>query len=132
MFTAVAIMQLFEAGKLNLDDPIQKHVPDYPNADARSATIRSLLTHTSGLGDFFGPRYSAARAHLRSPADFIALAGGDRPAFAPGTRWRYSNLGYVVLGRFIEKVSGLGYDDYMRKCLFDPLKMYDTGAFCGR
>jgi D-alanyl-D-alanine carboxypeptidase len=129
MFTAVAIMQLLEAGRLTLDDAIQKHVPDYPNADARSATIRSLLTHTSGLGDFFGPRYSAARAHLRSPADFIALAGGDRPAFAPGTQWRYSNLGYEVLGRIIENVSGLGYGDYLRRYVFDPQKMHDTGAF---
>jgi D-alanyl-D-alanine carboxypeptidase len=105
MFTAVSILQLIQAGRVGLDDPLARHLPDYPNADlARRVTIAHLLTHTGGTGDVFGPSYDG-HAALR-PSDFIRLNGQRGPAFEPGTRWGYSNYGFVLLGAVIERTTG--------------------------
>jgi len=116
MFTATAIGQLIAAGKLRFDDTLGKVLPDYPNsARAGSITIRQLLGHTAGLGDQFNA---------------MAPAVANRPLlFPPGTRWSYSNEGYVVLGAIIEKVSGQSYDDYVRAHVFGPAGMTRTGNF---
>ncbi len=87
MFTAVATLQLIEAGKLALDDPIGAYVLDHPNDDvARKVTVRHLLTHTGGTGDIFGPEFDRNRLTLREHDDYVELFGGRGPAFGPGAR----------------------------------------------
>ena len=108
MFTATAVMQLVEAGKLSLDDTVGKVMTDYPNADvARTVTIRHLLGHTGGTGDFFGPEFMKNRLTLKTHGDYVAMFGARAPLHAPGAEFRYSNYGMVVLGAIIERVSGV-------------------------
>lgn len=130
-FTRLAVHQLAAAGKLSLDDTIGKHLPDYPNARAAAqVTVRHLLSMTSGIGDFFGPRYDATpKDKIRSLRDYLPLFA-DRPLeFEPGTANRYSNGGYVVLGLIIEKASGRDYYDYVRENIFKPCGMSDTDSY---
>lgn len=129
MFTAVAIMQLAQSGRLKLDAPISAYLPDYPNkAVAEQVTIHQLLTHTGATRDFYGQKFSAMRDELVEPADYIK-ALGDRPlAFEPGSKFSYSNFGYIILGRIIEVVSGQSYDAYVQEHIFHPARMTDTGA----
>ena len=128
MFTAVAILQLVEAGKLSLDGTVADYLPDYPNKDfARAVTIRQLLTHTGGAGDIFTDEYFASRLETREPADYVALFG--QRAQAPETeRGDYANYGFVLLGRIVETVSGEGYYDYVRQHIFEPAGMQDSGS----
>jgi D-alanyl-D-alanine carboxypeptidase len=129
MFTAVAILQLVEAGKLALDDPIGKHLPDYPNKDvATKATVRHLLTHTGGTGDIFGPEFEKNRLTLREHGDYLKLYGSRGLTHEPGAEFRYSNFGYVLLGALIEKVSGLPYYEYVRSKIFQPAGMTATDS----
>ena len=121
MFTAVGIMQLEQAGKLKLDAPVSTYLPAYPNqALAHAVTVRQLLNHTGGTGDIFGPEYEARRSQLRTLQDYVTLYGSRSPAFPPGTRWEYSNYGYIILGRVIEEVSREHYDDYVYQHIFSP------------
>lgn len=129
MFTAVATLQLVEAGRLGLDDPIGRHLPDYPNqAVATSVTVRHLLSHTGGTGDIFGAAFDANRDELRDHGDYLELYGNRGPAFEPGSRWLYSNYGYVLLGAIIETASGQDYYDYVRDHIFEPLGMTRTDS----
>jgi D-alanyl-D-alanine carboxypeptidase len=128
MFTAVAILQLAEAGKLDLKAPIGRYLTDYPNAEiATKVTVENLLTHTGGTGDIFGPQFTANRATLRDPKDYVTLYGARGPLFPPGTRGDYSNYGFMLLGRIVEAVSGQSYDDYVAKHIFAPAHMTATG-----
>lgn len=129
-FTAVAIGQLLEQGKLQLDDTISKLLPDNPVPAAKEVTIDQLVQHRSGLGDFFGDRYDAVdKSKLRTPKDFLPLFA-DRPLeFAPGTRERYSNAGYVLLGLVVERLSGEAYHDYVRRHVYAPAGMKDTDSY---
>jgi len=128
MFTTVAILQLAEAGKLDLQAPVGRHLADYPNAEvATKVTIENLITHTGGTGDIFGPQFTANRATLRDPKDYVALYGARGPLFPPGTRGDYSNYGFVLLGRIVETVSGQSYDNYVAKHIFAPAHMIATG-----
>lgn len=130
MVTAVAIGQLVEAGRLTFADPVAAHLPDYPREDvARGVTIHHLLTHTSGLGNYFNDRFEGARDRLRSVADYLALFADDPPLFAPGERSDYSNSGYIVLGAIVERTTGLTYDDYVREHIYAPVGMHDTDAY---
>lgn len=129
MLTATATLQLVEAGKLALDDPIGKYLPGYPNqAVATQVTIRHLLTHTGGTGDIFGPDFEKNRLTLREHGDYLKLYGSRAPLFAPGTEWRYSNYGFVLLGAIVEKMSGMTYYDYVRKKIFEPSGMTATDS----
>jgi D-alanyl-D-alanine carboxypeptidase len=128
MFTAVAIMQLVEKGKIDLEAPIGRYLPDYPNRDiATEVTVANLLTHTGGTGDIFGPEFDRHKASLRSTKDYVDLYGNRAPGFAPGSRKSYSNYGFILLGRIVEQVSGLAYDDYIRRNIFQPVGMASTG-----
>jgi CubicO group peptidase (beta-lactamase class C family) len=130
-FTQVAIGQLCAQGKLNLDDPVIAHLPDYPNADvARRVTVRQLLQHTSGLGDIFNDRFfQSSRSLYRSPEDYFPLFA-DRPLqFEPGQGQAYSNAGYMVLGAIIARVSGEPYDEYINRHIFAPAQMIRSGFF---
>ena len=129
MFTATAIMQLVQAGKIKLDDPLGKFLTDYPNKDvATKVTIHHLLTHTGGTGDIFGPEFQSHRLQLRTLDDYIKLYGSRGLAFEPGTKWDYSNYGFILLGKIIEKVSGQSYYDYVRDHIFTPAGMTSTGS----
>ena len=129
MFTAVATLQLVEAGKLELDDPIGKHLPDYPNKEvAAKVTVRHLLTHTGGTGDIFGPEFEEHRLQLREHRDYLKLYGRRGLTQEPGARFEYSNYGFVLLGALIEQVTGGSYDDYVRDHVFRRAGMRSTGA----
>ncbi len=133
MFTAVAIAQLVERGKVSFDDPLSKFVADFPNAEAaKKVQIKHLLSHTAGLGGYFSPRYDAmSRARLRTVDDMMALAGEDEKElrFEPGSRWAYSNTGMLVLGKVIEAASGQSYFDFVRENIYNPAGMSNTGCF---
>jgi CubicO group peptidase (beta-lactamase class C family) len=129
-FTAVAIAQLVEQGKVVLDSPIARYLPDYPNADfARRATVRHLLSHTSGLGSYWNRLYDERRTTLTTIASHLPLFVNDPLPFAPGTRFRYSNAGFQVLGLIVERVSGQSYYDFVRDHLFAPAGMTNTGYY---
>lgn len=127
MFTATAVMQLVQAGKIKLDDPIAKYLPDYPNKEVAAVTIYQLLTHTGGTGDIFGPEFEAHRQDLKELSDYVALYGNRGLQFAPGSDWDYSNYGFILLGRIIEVTSGQSYYDYVHDHVFEPAGMNSTG-----
>lgn len=129
MFTAVAIFQLAQAGKLDLTAPIGRYLPGYPNAEiATKVTVENLLTHTGGTGDIFGPQFDAHRLELRDPKDYVALYGARPPLSAPGAKVAYSNYGFILLGRIVETASGMTYDDYVQRRIYAPAGMTATGA----
>ncbi|MGH8237741.1 MAG: serine hydrolase domain-containing protein [Steroidobacteraceae bacterium] len=129
MFTAVAILQLVEAGKLQLDDPIVQYLPDYPNHElASKVTVRHLLTHQGGTGDIdiLDPNGGESRRWVRSIRDLIELHGKRALMFEPGSKAAYSNYGFILLGAVIEKVSGQSYYDYVEHHVFRPAGMNAT------
>jgi D-alanyl-D-alanine carboxypeptidase len=129
MFTATATLQLVKAGKLDLKETVGKYLSDYPNKEiATKVTIQQLLTHTGGTGDFFGPQFDAHRLELRTLDDYVKLYGSRGPKFEPGTKWEYSNYGFILLGVIIEKVSGQSYYDYVREHIFVPAGMNSTAS----
>jgi CubicO group peptidase (beta-lactamase class C family) len=131
MFTAIAILQLVEQGKLAVDDKVIEHIPDYPNQDiASSVTIHQLLTHTSGLGDFFTNEYlEMSKGRFRTLEDYL-LVFVDKPLqFEPGSQGRYSNAGFIVLGLIIEEITGQTYFDYIMENIYQVCGMTDTDSF---
>lgn len=129
MFTAVAVLQLVEARKIKLMDPLGKYITDYPNQEiATKVTIHQLLTHTGGTGDIFGPEFTKHRKELRTLNDYVALYGKRGPQFEPGSHWRYSNYGMVLLGVVIERISKQSYYDYVQERIFKPAGMTRTGS----
>lgn len=128
-FTALAVAQLRDAGRLSLDDPIARYIPEladlsYPTADSPPITVRDLMTMSAGWpqDDPWGDRQLA-----RTDAEFSAmLRGGVSFAAAPGVAFEYSNLGYMVLGRLIHNVSGLGAPEYIARNVLQPLDMQNT------
>jgi D-alanyl-D-alanine carboxypeptidase len=129
MFTAVAVLQLVEEGLVDLDAPLARYLPDYPNAElARQVRIRHLLTHTGGTGDIFTDAYQAQRSAIREHEDYVRLFGDRAARFAPGSREEYSNYGFVLLGAMIERVSGNSFHDVLGERVFAPAGMRDTGA----
>jgi CubicO group peptidase (beta-lactamase class C family) len=133
--TAVAVAMLKDEGKLSFDDPVAKYLPEFQDlwlvtnstADTRTLarpprpiTLRDLLTHTSGLGEYrvTGPHWTLA--------EMAKVFSREPLRFAPGTRWSYSTAGLDTLGRVVEVVSGMPFDQFMQTRLFDPLGMKDT------
>lgn len=127
MFTAVAVLQLVQAGKLTLDDRIADHLPDFPGEDARDISVRQLLNHTAGLGDVFGEGFAQASASLKTHADYVAHYSRQPLQHPPGTQDGYSNYGYIVLGRLVEAVTGQSYYDYVATHIFAPAGMANSG-----
>lgn len=133
--TAVCVLMLQDEGKLSVEDPVEKHLPEFQGQwltsesakdrkvltkPARPITIRDLLTHTSGLADVKTPRLHSTLAEL-------CMAYAREPLlFPPGSQWKYSNPGINTLGRIVEVVSGLSFADFIQQRLFDPLGMKDT------
>jgi D-alanyl-D-alanine carboxypeptidase len=130
MFTAVAIAQLAERGKLSFEDKISKHLTDYPNKTvADKVTIHHLLTHTSGMGNYQNEKFFARLDRNKTVADLLPYFADEPLAFEPGAKWQYSNAGYAVLGLIIEKVSGQNYFDYVRENIFKPAGMNQTDSY---
>jgi len=129
MFTATAILQLVQAGKVSLDDPLIKFLPDYPNKElATKVKIKHMLSHTGGTGDFFGPEFDKHRLELRTFQDYVKLYGERPLAFEPGTKWSYSNYGFLLLGLVVEKASGQDYYEYVREHIYKPAGMTGTDS----
>ena len=129
MFTAIAIAQLAQEGKLSFADSLTKYLTDYPNQEFEQVTIHQLLTHTGGTGDIFGPAYEKNIEMLRTPKDYINLYGHRSLEFEPGSKWQYSNYGFVLLGAIIEKVSDLDYYDYIQMHIYDIAGMNSSGSY---
>jgi CubicO group peptidase (beta-lactamase class C family) len=129
MFTGVAVLQLVEQGKLSLDAKLIDVLPDYPNKDiANKVTIRQLLNHTSGMGDYFGPEFFGSSMAKFDTVESLVPLFVDKPLrFEPGTSWSYSNAGFIVLGLVIQKVSGESYYDYVLDHIFKPAGMVNSG-----
>jgi CubicO group peptidase (beta-lactamase class C family) len=129
MFTATAVMQLVQAGKIRLDAPLGTYLADYANRDvATKVTIHHLLTHTGGTGDIFGPQFAEHRLELKTLGDYVKLYGARGLEFEPGSRWQYSNYGFLLLGVIVERVSGQSYYDYVRDHIFKPAGMTGSGS----
>jgi len=129
MFTAVATLQLVQAKKLALGEPLAKVVPGYPNHDlAAKVTIHHLLTHTGGTGDIFGPEFDQHRLELRTEGDYVKLYGARELAFEPGAKMEYSNYGFLLLGVVIEAVAKQTYFEYVAQHVFAPAGMSSTSS----
>lgn len=121
-FTAAAVLLLVEQGKLSLDDPVAKWFPEL--GDASKATVRHLLTHTSGIRDFWPQDFVPPPMLRPTSTEGILDEWARRPLdFKPGTDWQYSNTGYVLAGAIVEKVSGERLMDFLQRHVFTPLKM---------
>ncbi len=128
-FTAALILQLVNEGRIALDDPLTKHLPDYPAETGDKVTIHHLLTHTSGIPSYTGlPEFfpEMSRDAYTVP-EFIEVFAHLPLEFEPGTQWRYDNSGYFLLGAVIEAVTGQTYEEALRERIFDPLGMNDSG-----
>jgi len=121
-FTATAVMMLVEEGKLGLDDPLSKYFRDAPKT-WNNVTVRELLSHTAGFGDYpkdFNFRKDWTEDTLLKLVESIPLA------YEPGTKWAYSNLGYLTLGILIHRMTGEFYGDFLQQRIFHPLEMTST------
>lgn len=134
-FTAMAIMQLKEKGRLSYEDSLLKYFPELP---FKNVTIRQLLTHTSGIPDFMGIGSRADKvldtSRVNFNKDIIAKLPQiyDSTSFVPGGGWSYSNTNYLLLAQIVEKVSGMPFAQYMRKYLFIPAGMKNTFVYSRR
>lgn len=132
--TSTAILQLRDQGKLKLDDPVQKYIPEFGTADPKesaSITIRQLLTHTAGLGYqaqeaiYWGP---LANRSDKTMEDVLPALLDRKLLFEPGQSFAYSNVGYGLLGLIIKRVSGESYPDYVKHHILQPLGMNHTAV----
>ena len=140
--TAIAIMMLADEGKLTVDDPVEKHLPEFRGQmlvasrdkgtvtlkkPPRPITLRDLLTHTSGLPGGYPPGLADVYQKRNRTLNETTLVISQQPLqFEPGSRWAYCNAGIDTLGRVVEVVSGESFESFLQKRLFDPLGMRDT------
>jgi len=129
-FTAAALLLLAEDGKISLDDPVAKYLPDLTRAN--EVKIRQLLSHTSGYRDYWPQDFAFIDMETPTTPQHILDKWAKAPLdFDPGTRWQYSNTGYVAAGRIVEQVSGMKLLDFLKARVFDRLGMHpvdlDTG-----
>nr|WP_237452975.1 serine hydrolase domain-containing protein [Qipengyuania vulgaris] len=131
-FTALAIMQLVEAGELTLDDPVSQHLPVFATGPARGVTVRQLLNHTSGFSTVQGnSQHGNADASQLGLIQYAEQLAQVPPANAPGAVWEYSNANYQILGAVIEEVSGQNYSNYIDERIFKPLGMTNSLVVSG-
>jgi len=133
MFTGFSVLQLVQAKQLDLDVPIGRYLPGFRNRRiAEKVTIRQLLTHRAGMGDFFEhPSYLANGQQFKTPTDFLPILEGDSLSFEPGSSWRYSNTGFILLSLIIEKVSGQPFDAYVQDHVLTKAGMAHTQVGTG-
>jgi CubicO group peptidase (beta-lactamase class C family) len=115
MFTAVAVLQLVEQGKLALDATVNDYLPEVEIGMGDRMTVHHLLRHQSGLGIYWNEKCKQRRSRLRSTTDYLELIKGEQPSFEPGTSTAYGNSGYLLLGGIIERASGQDYYEYVRQ-----------------
>src|SRR5438132_2566713 len=125
--TGAAILMLPDEGKLNVADPVANYLPEFANLKTPSGkpanlTITQILTHTSGLGE--APAAEAQKAHTL--ADLVPLWLAAPMQYEPGSQWKYTQSGINAAARIVEVVSGMSFDAFLQKRLFDPLGMRDT------
>lgn len=124
-FTAVSILMLEEEGKLSINDNIKKYIPTYPNGE--NITILHLLNHTSGIKSYTNiPNLESFAKDDKTPMEIITFFQSQPIDFEPGEQWRYNNSGYIVLGHIIEEISGMPYEDFVQKRIFDKLGMKNS------
>ncbi|WP_459954237.1 serine hydrolase domain-containing protein [Paenibacillus pini] len=138
IFTSIAICQLVEQGKMSFHSPIKECLDiNFPNFDD-SITVHHLLTHTSGVADYFDedimdnfeelwvktPMY-----HVRKLQDFLPLFKNEPMKFTPGSKFHYNNSGYILLGLIVEQASGIPFDQYVVENIFKKASMFDSGYF---
>jgi len=129
MFTAVATVQLVEAGRLRYDDRVSTYIPDWMAPGSETVTVEQLLTHTSGLGDYLEAAMRDSTGHYDTLADYKSIVRNDSPAFEPGSQFRYSNSGFLLLGVLIERITGEPWDHYVQNHVFEPAGMRRTSAY---
>lgn len=132
LFTSIAILQLAEKGLLSLDDPISDYVPSdwLDTTISKKIQIKHLLTHTSGLGDYFKKAYKQWDVPVfREINDYKSLIADDVLLFEPGSKFSYSNTGFILLGVIIENVTNDSYFDYLKENIFEPTGMYNTDGY---
>jgi CubicO group peptidase (beta-lactamase class C family) len=130
MFTGVAIMQLVEQGKVSLGDSVGKYLPELPRPEiAEKVTIHHLLTHTSGMQDYWEEIFDSHWWEIKTVSRLAELIFDDTLLFEPGADFHYSNSGPIVLGLIIEKVTGEDYYDYIREHICQPAGMINTDCY---
>lgn len=131
MITAVGILKLYDSGKISLEESIGKYIPNYQNEEVKNkVTIHQLLTHTSGLTNFYTEEkfLTSDKLRYKNISDFVPLFENDTLLFKPGSKYHYSASGFVLLGLIIEEVSGQNYHDYIKKTVFEPAQMKNASA----
>jgi CubicO group peptidase (beta-lactamase class C family) len=129
-FTLAALEQLVAAGKVKYEDTLGTLLPEYPNEQARKATVRQLVDHRGGISDFFGDDFDAApKSGFRANADYYAFVAPRPLYFEPGAERRYCNGCYIVLGEIIAKAAGMPYERYVTERVLAPAGMTSTGWF---
>jgi CubicO group peptidase (beta-lactamase class C family) len=126
-FTAVAVMQLVEQGLLDLDEPIVNYLNDFPE-DKKQITLRQLLGHTAAISQYYGKKEFENQKYYANLNDAMKVFINRPTAYQPGTQFRYTSYGYVVVGRIIEVVSNMNYEDYMQNNIFNKAEMKHTGV----
>ena len=127
-FTATLVLELAEQGKIDLDAPVTRYLPDYPPASGDKIKIHHLLNHTSGIPGYTEtPGFGAKMRDSVTPAELMKTFSGLPLFFEPGTHFSYSNSGYFLLGVILEKITGEKYEKLLREKIFDPVGMNDTG-----
>lgn len=128
-FTAILIMQLVAEGKLDLQAPISKYLPDYSKVNGDKITTHQLLTHTSGTPNYtsFPNFFKELSRNPHTPTEMLEMFADSTLTFKPGAQFAYSNSGYILLGAIIEKVTGKTYEAVLQEKIFDPLNMKDSG-----
>ena len=130
LFTTVSILRLIESGKLALEDKLIQFIPDYQNKTvAEKVTVGMLLSHQSGIGDFWDSAYEKDWDNIRSHSDYLPHIVRQPKAFEPGSRASYSNSNFILLGLIIEKVTGQDYYSHIKSTILKPLGMSNSGFF---
>lgn len=142
--TAMGIMLLRDEGKLSIDDPVEKYLPEFKGQmvlagkdgdtvtlkkPARPITIKDLLTHTGGVPDYPTTVGSLLRKQDHTLGEAVAISSQRPLEFEPGTKWKYSSAGIDALGHIIEVITGQPFEDFVKERFFDPLQMNDTGFY---
>lgn len=130
MFTALAIMQLVEQGKVNFDDPLGNYLSGFSQPAAEKVTLQHILTHTSGMaGSILNEQtFRANKDLVRTTTDWLPFIKDVPLTFEPGATWSYSNAGFLALGAVIEQVTGKTYFDYVQDYIWQPAGMLDSNA----